>query len=103
MSNIEIRPTADKIYIILDPVAEKKVGRILVSRTHSETVRVGTIRAIGPEINPEKIKVGSRVIVTYMAGIILDLFDLGNDAVDTHRIVSEAEILCYVTGEQNGS
>ncbi len=99
MSNIEIRPTADKIYIVLDPVEERAVGSLIVPRIHSETVRLGTIKAIGPDIDPGRIKVGARVIVTFMAGIVLDFFALGNNIVDTHRIVSEAEILCYIMGE----
>jgi co-chaperonin GroES (HSP10) len=99
MSNIEIRPTADKIYVVLDPVEEKKVGSLIVPRLHSETVRLATIRAIGPDVDPERVRVGGRVVVTYMCGVVLDFFALGNNVVDTHRIVSEAEILCYVTGE----
>ena len=96
---IEIRPTADKIYVILDPVEEKKVGSLIVPRLHSETVRLGTIKAIGPDVDPGRVKIGGRIIVTYMAGVILDFFALGSGVVDTHRIVSEPEILCYVTGE----
>jgi len=95
---MKIYPNGDRLYVILDPVQEVTSGKIYIPDQHSENTRVGTVKAIGPEV--KHFKEGDRVLAMYYSGIVIDRPSLyaNGEGQDIHRIFREDEILC-VTDE----
>ncbi len=90
---MKIQPMGRRIYLLLDPVAEKKVGELYVPDTHSELTRTAIVVAIGDQV--KNYGVGDMVMVAYTAGrTISPVTEDFTPANDIHRIVSEEEILC---------
>jgi len=88
---MKIYPVADRLYILVDEMVDKK-GRIFLPAVHSERTRTATIMAIGDEVDSKKFKVGDSIIIAWHAGLHLHL--IGEDIVgDLHRIISINEIL----------
>ena len=87
-----------KLYVLLFPVGEKTIGEsgIIVSpQAHSETSRVGVVKAVGPKCDPD-IKVGDAILVAYHAGVVLDSVGPWLAKDDTYRIMDEAEVLAIL-------
>lgn len=91
-------PRSGRVYAVLNSVEERKTsGGIIIPGQHSEQTRIGTIRAIGPDCGD--LKVGDRVLVSYYAGVVVDmpeLREMGNEGVEIHRIYTPEEILATV-------
>lgn len=92
---MRIIPMGTRLYIVLDPVAEKKVGSIHIPDMHSELTRTGVVAAVGNEV--EHYKVGDRILVTYNVGRVISPVTDGFAPVnEIHRIVVEEEILAKI-------
>jgi co-chaperonin GroES (HSP10) len=92
---MRLQPMGLRIYLMLDPVAEKRAGSLYVPDTHSELTRLATVQSIGNEVT--LYNVGDRVIVSYTAGRVINpVTENFTPANDIHRICSEEEILCKV-------
>jgi len=90
-------PLGDRVYLKLDAVEEKKIGSIFMPDKHSEPVRIGTVLAIGPDV--KTFSVGDRVLVSYMAGLVINpAIDGFMPEDDTHRVMCEGEIPMKVEG-----
>ena len=90
-----IRPREERLYVVLDPVKERKFKEIVVPGLHREKVRTATVKEVGPEV--KDIKVGDRVLLHFMAGIWLDLFEEDMpQSNDTHRIVTASEVIAII-------
>jgi len=87
-----IKPLGDRVLLQLDPVEEKKIQSIILPGRHSEPVRLATVMAVGPEVT--KFIEGDRVLISYMAGLVIDNPELNDSSSlwDTRRIVCEGEI-----------
>ena len=84
------------MYIELDAVEEKKLeSGIFVPRMHSELTRLGTIRAVGKEVDTSVFNVGDRVMLPYISGYNIYFPDKAHLS-ETQRIVSQENILCKV-------
>ena len=92
---MRIVPMGVRIYLILDPVAEKMVGSIHIPATHSELTRTGTVQAVGGGVT--MYEPGDRVLVTYNVGRAINpVTEDFTPANDIHRIVVEEEILAKI-------
>ena len=87
-----IHPLGDRVLLQLDPVEEKKIKSIILPGKHSEPIRLATVMAVGPQVT--NFLVGERVLISYMAGLVIDNPELNDqDSLwDTRRIVTEGEI-----------
>jgi co-chaperonin GroES (HSP10) len=103
---MKLKLRGERVLLILDPVEERKVGSIIVSETHSERTRIGTIVEIGPEVN--EYAVGNRVLISWYTGTRIHLigvnFDYGELVgkkvdEDTLRVTTQAEIISEAIGE----
>ena len=84
-------PLGDRVYLKLDAVEEKKIGRIYLADKHSEPVRIGTVLDVGPDV--KHFKIGDKVLVSYMAGMVINpAVDGFMPEDDTHRVMCEGEI-----------
>ena len=92
---MRIVPTGIRLYLVLDPVHEKTVGKIVLPDKHSELTRTGRIEAVGDGVT--LYKVGDRVLVTYNVGRAINpVTDGFTPANDIHRICTEEEILARI-------
>jgi len=92
---MRIIPMGTRLYVTLDPVAEKMVGSLHIPALHSELTRIGTVQAIGGDVT--QYAVGDKVLVTYNVGrAISTVVDGFTPANDIHRIVCEEEILAKI-------
>lgn len=98
-------PRPGRIYAILDSVESKKVGSIFIADMHSEPTRIGTIQAVGKDI--EDLKPGDRILVSFSTGVVIDLMELHRHNAaegggqDIHRIYTPYEILAVVEDEKS--
>lgn len=94
---MKINAIGKKVYIILNKVGEAKTeGGIILAEKNSQLVRVGVVQSVGEEV--EYVKAGDKVLVGFHVGTVLDspvLFESG--VGDTHRILTESEIMAVVT------
>ena len=89
----KVSPLHDYVYLELDEFQEK-VGSIILAPKHSETSRLGTIIAAGPEC--KYLKDGDRVLVYWNIGTHID--ELGDSGPsDRVRFAHEEDILAVVT------
>jgi len=99
---MKIVPMGIRLYLVLDAVAEKRVGaslegdkKLWVPDTHSELTRTGTVQAVGDGVT--MYKPGDRVLVTYNVGRAINpVTDTFTPANDIHRICTEEEILAKI-------
>jgi len=95
---MKIKPIGHRMYIILDEFQDE-VNGVKLPQTHGEQSRFATVVGIGEEvIEGGKFKVGDRVIVSYGAGIRVHLIKY-NIMTDTHRIISQEEVMGMVEDE----
>ena len=88
-------PKGPRMYVILEPVKEKVIGGIYVPDLHSELTRIAVVQAIGEDVT--RYKVGDRVIMSYNAGRVINpVVDGFTPTNDTHRIITEEEVLAQV-------
>jgi co-chaperonin GroES (HSP10) len=98
------KPMPGRIYAILDAVEEKKIGSIIIADKTGAQSRIGTVKAIGKDV--EDLKVGDRILVSYATGVVIDLPELyrhcgeKGGGQDIHRIYCPQEILTTVEGEE---
>lgn len=103
---MNLKVLGHRIYVRLDPVEEKQIRGIIVPRDHKERTRVGTIVSCGPEVGwdykaqefkANRLNPGDRVLLSYYAGVTLQLVMEGwTDEDDTHRIIVEDEVLAVL-------
>lgn len=92
MSDLKIIPQGLRLLIRLNPVEEKKTeGGVILPTRHSEESRLGTIIAIGDEVN-KKFKVGDQILVAFFSGTVLH-FPAEGVLDDTIRMITESEIM----------
>lgn len=88
----------DRMFIILNKVEEKKIGRIVIPDQHSERSRIGVVMGCGPDVT--KYMIGDKVLISWYTGtrIHLDGAELYGQPVDedSFRIMRECEILSQV-------
>jgi co-chaperonin GroES (HSP10) len=84
-------PMPGRIYLVLDHIEDKKVGSIIIAVKQANT-RIGTVTEVGDGVS---VKVGARVLVTWVSGVAIDLPELETQH-DQHRIITENEILAVV-------
>jgi co-chaperonin GroES (HSP10) len=88
------------MYVKLDSVESKQIGRIIIPDKVSTPTRVGTIQAVGRDC--ADLVPGDRVLVSYYSGVVIDMPELHqyNDeeggGQDVHRIFTPMEILATV-------
>lgn len=90
MSKFDLIPLGRNLLVRLEPVEEKKVGKLVLPDEHSELSRVATVLAKG-EACERPIQVGDKVLVDFHAGTIIDMFYRGEitSINDTYRIMDE--------------
>jgi co-chaperonin GroES (HSP10) len=92
---MRIHPREERLYIVLDPVQERMFKGILVPGIHREKTRTATVKEVGPAV--KDIKVGDRILIHFMAGIWLDLYEEDMpQSNDTHRIVMASEVIAII-------
>lgn len=90
-----IKPREERLYVVLDPVKERTFKGIVVPGVHREKTRTATVKEIGPEV--KDMKVGDRILLHFMAGIWLDLYEEDMpQSNDTHRIVTASEVIAII-------
>jgi len=90
---MKITPKGYKVYVVLDKVEAGMVNGVYLPDKHVEQSRIGTIKAIGKDV--EDYKVGDRVLVQFYAGIAVHLVKEGI-LDDTHRLFNMSNILSVV-------
>ena len=98
MSDLKIIPQGNRILIKLNKVAETKTkGGVILPDSHSEESRLGTIIAIGDEVD-KKFEIGNQILVAFFSGIVLHFPGEGLTD-DTVRMITESEIMAKVEEE----
>ncbi|MHA2066010.1 MAG: hypothetical protein ACXABY_16685 [Candidatus Thorarchaeota archaeon] len=92
--DLKVRPVEKYLFLELDEKHEK-VGAIQLSAKQRQITRVGTVKAIGPRVTPEKFTIGDKVLIDYWAGHNMNLpkykiFE------GTHKMVPENEIWSFI-------
>ena len=90
---MKITTHGNKLYVLLDMVEERQVGRIIVPDKHAEHTRSGIVQSAGEET--KYYKVGDKILVSYYSGVVIDLPELNalGEGQDVHRVFTENEIL----------
>lgn len=98
MSDLKIIPQGLRLLIKLNKVGEikTKAGLILPEK-HSEESRLGTVIAIGDEVD-KKFKVGDQILIAFFSGTVLHFPGEGLTD-DTVRMITESEIMAKVEKE----
>lgn len=95
MSDLKIIPQGKRILIKLNKVEEKKTkGGLILPDMHSEESRLGTIIAIGEEVD-KKFKLGDQVLIAFFSGTCLH-FPGEGITDDTVRMIVQSEIMALV-------
>ena len=92
-----IHPVGDCLYLEMDERKEEMRGKIIMPETRHQRCELGTVQAIGEEVNLEgtNYEAGERVMVAYYAGIHIQLPEtIGQESL--HRIVRKHEILAKI-------
>jgi co-chaperonin GroES (HSP10) len=84
-----------RVLLLLDAIAERKIGSIILAEKHSERSRTATVVAVGNDVT--EYRAGDRVLLSWYTGVHLhligeELFGVPVDE-DRHRIVRDEEIL----------
>ena len=91
---MKIIPTGKRLYVEFDPVEEKLLkSGLYAPRDHSELTRLGTVLAVGPDV--DQYAVGDRFMTFFMSGTTI-YFPEEAHLSETHRIVSQENILCKI-------
>lgn len=95
MSDLKIIPQGLRLLIKLNKVEEMKTkGGIVLPDNHSEESRLGTIIAMGEEVD-KKFKLGDQILVAFFSGVVLHFPGEGLTN-DTVRMITESEIMAKV-------
>lgn len=95
----KIIPTGKRLFVEVDEVTEgRSQGGVILPEKHSELTRMATIIAMGERVNRDIFKEGDRIVIAYIAGQDLH-FPQRGVLKDTHRIISEDNILCKIEDE----
>lgn len=92
----KITPNKGRVFVELDSVKERMVGSIYIPDKHAEQSRVGTVLEVAPDV--EQFKKGDRVFINFFSGTGVDYPGSGYH-YDTHRFLSEVEVLGHISGE----
>lgn len=86
---MKLIPHETRVLLLMDAVEEKKVGSIFIPDKHSERHRVGTVLAVGNEV--DRLKKGDRIWARWDAG---DVITIPGRPIkgDTLRIAVESEV-----------
>lgn len=88
---MKIKPRPGRLYVILDEMTDTKVGSIIVQANSRHLSRNGVVQAVGEGVD---LKVGDRVLVSCVGGIIIDDPNLWAERnEDNYRIFTPQEIL----------
>ena len=92
MSNLNIKPLADRVLVEPAAAETKTSSGIIIPDTAKEKPQRGTVVAVGPGTteNPVTVKVGDTVLYGKYAGT-----ELNHEGVD-YLIMKEADILAIV-------
>jgi len=91
---MKIQPVGHCILLKLEPVQQRETkpgSGVWMSDKHAELTRIGVIEEVGEEVNQKKFKKGDKVMLRYITGDAITLYELGW-IDDTHRILTESEI-----------
>ena len=95
MSDLKIIPQGLRLLIRLNKVGEMKTeGGVILPDSHSEESRLGTILAIGDEVD-KKFKIGDQILIAFFSGTILHFPGEGMSD-DTVRMITQSEIMALV-------
>jgi co-chaperonin GroES (HSP10) len=89
-----IKPQKENIYVVLDGFLDYK-GLVVLPEKHKEQTRVGTVIAIGDEV--DRYVPGDRILMSYYTGTVLHLMQL-DMRDERHRMMSQEEGLGTVIG-----
>ena len=92
MSDLKIIPQGNRVLIKLNKVEEIKTeGGVIIPENHSEESRLGTIIALGDEVD-KKFVVGDQILVAFFSGTVLHFPGEGLTD-DTIRMITHSEIM----------
>lgn len=90
-------PNRGRVFVKLDPIEEFVTkGGIIVHSKHSEMSRIGTVIEVADDV--KNFKPGDRIFINFFSGSGIDFIDT-DCKHDTHRFLSEVEILGKVVEE----
>ena len=92
MSEIKIKPLADRVIIEPAGVEEKTSGGIIIPDTAKEKPQQGTVVAVGPGLNDQKMTVKKGDIVLYGKYAGTEISHSGKD----YLIMLESDIYAIV-------
>ncbi len=94
---MKILPCGKRILIQLTPVKEKKTkGGVILPDTHGEESRIGSIVAVGEEVDNGH-QPGDKILIAFFSGTPLHFPDEGI-LDDTIRIITQSEIMAKIGG-----
>ena len=89
--DLKFKPCGKRLLVKLTPVKEKKTkGGVILPDTHVEESRIGTIMAVGEEVD-EEFKPGNTVVLQFFCGDVVHFPGEGMTD-DTVRIITQSEI-----------
>jgi len=91
-----ILPIKDKLYITVEEKAGQ-IGSIILPEQARMRSQIGIVQAMGEEV--KGFKVGDRILISYGAGIHIQLPETYNRE-PYHRIIVEYEILAKIKKEK---
>ena len=91
----KIIPEGKRILVQLNSIKECKTeGGVILPDTHSEETRIGTIIAIGDEVD-KKYQPGNTILVQFFSGTVLH-FPGSSMTNDTIRMITQSEIMALI-------
>jgi len=91
----KIIPYGTRLYVLVDDVAEKTYGNIILPEVHGELTRIATVIKVGDKVT--YFKPGDRVLLMFFTGIDINLFIPGEGMLsDLHRIITEQNVLAKI-------
>ena len=95
MSDLKIIPNGVRVLVKLNKIESMKTkGGVILPEMHSEESRLGTILALGDEVD-EKFKVGDQILIAFFSGTVLHFPGEGMTN-DTIRMITQSEIMAKV-------
>ena len=92
----KITPQGKRVLIKLNKVEQITTkGGIVLPDAHSEESRLGTIIALGDEVD-KKFKIGEQILIAFFSGTVLHFPGEGLTD-DTIRMITQSEIMAKVS------
>ncbi len=91
---MKIAPTGERILVEMEELQDRKIGKIYVTDSSSETSRICKIVELGAGINGD-YQIGDRLLISAYSGINLDCKTLGYIG-DKLKIIVKSEILARI-------